>query len=65
MINTIRLTVAKEAPRDTLSGLLNWVCPACGGSMNEFKCFGECGRDWHREWEAAKGQLKTPKKIRQ
>jgi hypothetical protein len=64
-MSATRFSVAKESSRDTLSGLLNQVCPDCGGGMMEFKCFGNCGRDWRSEWEAAKEQLRTPKKTRQ
>jgi hypothetical protein len=41
---------------DLVSGILNWVCPECGGRMgghgNEFKCQGECRMDWRQIWEA-------------
>ncbi len=34
------------ASSEVMSGILNWVCPNCGGSMGgagkEFKCQGEC-----------------------
>src|SRR6266481_10226165 len=38
-----------------ISGILNWVCPGCGGRMGgrgkEFKCQGECLTDWRLTWE--------------
>ena len=40
---------------DVISGILNWVCPGCGGRMGgpgkEFKCQGECLTDWRLIWE--------------
>jgi hypothetical protein len=40
---------------DTISGILNWVCPECGGPMGgstkEFQRRGKCRRDWRRVWE--------------
>jgi len=40
---------------DVVSGILNWVCPECGGRMGgrgkEFKCQGVCQMDWRRVWE--------------
>ena len=40
---------------DVLSGILNWICPECGGRMgglgHEFKCQGECQKDWRLIWE--------------
>ena len=40
---------------DVISGILNWVCPRCGGRMGgrgkEFKCQGECLTDWRLLWE--------------
>ena len=40
---------------DLMSDILNCVCPECGGSMGgigrEFKCQGECQRDWRQIWE--------------
>jgi len=48
-------TVRSEA--DVISGILNCVCPECGGRMGElgkeFKCRGECLRDWRHIWEQA------------
>jgi hypothetical protein len=38
-----------------LSAIRNLVCPECGGPMGgrskEFKCRGQCGKDWRPEWE--------------
>jgi tRNA(Ile2) C34 agmatinyltransferase TiaS len=40
---------------DVVSGIMNWVCPECGGRMGgrgkEFKCQGECQMDWRQRWE--------------
>ncbi len=40
---------------DSISDILNWVCPGCGGRMGgrtqEFKCQGECRTDWRDVWE--------------
>jgi tRNA(Ile2) C34 agmatinyltransferase TiaS len=40
-----------------VSGILNCVCPECGGRMGEagkeFKCQGKCQTDWRRAWEQA------------
>jgi len=50
----IRLSAIK-ATADMVSGILNWVCPECGGRMGghgrEFKCQGECQMDWRQVWE--------------
>jgi tRNA(Ile2) C34 agmatinyltransferase TiaS len=43
------------ASADVISGILNWVCPGCGGRMGglgkEYKCQGECQTDWRPAWE--------------
>jgi hypothetical protein len=43
-----------------ISGILNWVCPECGGRMGghakEFKCQGQCLRDWRDVWERRLGK---------
>jgi tRNA(Ile2) C34 agmatinyltransferase TiaS len=40
---------------DVVSGILNWICPECGGRMGgrgtEFKCQGQCQTDWRLIWE--------------
>src|SRR3984893_16578954 len=40
---------------DVVSGILNWVCPGCGGRIGgdgkEFKCQGECQTDGRQIWE--------------
>ena len=42
---------------DVISGILNCVCPECGGRMGghgmEFKCQGQCLADWRSVWEQA------------
>jgi hypothetical protein len=46
---------AVRTSSDVISGILNWVCPGCGGRMgghgNEFKCQGQCQTDWRQTWE--------------
>jgi hypothetical protein len=43
-----------------ISGILNWVCPECGGRMGgrtrEFKCQGKCRTDWRDVWERRVGK---------
>jgi len=50
----MRLTTDR-ASADVISGILNGVCPECGGRMGgfgkEFKCQGDCQRDWRQVWE--------------
>jgi tRNA(Ile2) C34 agmatinyltransferase TiaS len=45
-----------RATGDVVSGILNWVCPNCGGRMGgsgkEFKCQGKCRMDWRQVWES-------------
>jgi hypothetical protein len=49
-----------QTREDIISGILNWVCPACGGPMGgstkEFKCQGECLTDWRGVWERRVGK---------
>jgi len=44
-----------RASSEVVSGILNCVCPECGGRMGEagkeFKCQGECQTDWRGAWE--------------
>ena len=48
---------------DLISGILNCVCPECGGRMGErgqeFRCQGECLTDWRQVWERASGGRAT------
>jgi tRNA(Ile2) C34 agmatinyltransferase TiaS len=48
---------AVRSGADVISGILNCVCPECGGRMGErgkeFKCQGECLRDWRQTSERA------------
>jgi hypothetical protein len=45
-----------QTGEDVISGILNWVCPECGGRMGgptkEFKCQGQCRKDWRAAWES-------------
>jgi len=49
-----------QTSEDIISGILNWVCPECGGRMGgcakEFKCQGQCLRDWRDVWEHRVGK---------
>ena len=51
----IRLSSIKTTA-DVVSGILNWICPECGGRMGgrgkEFKCQGQCQEDWRLIWES-------------
>ena len=46
---------------DAISGILNCVCPECGGRMGErgeeFRCQGECLTDWRQAWERASAEF--------
>ena len=44
-----------NAPSALLSAIINLVCPQCGGAMLDFRCLGECSRDWRLEWALAAG----------
>jgi tRNA(Ile2) C34 agmatinyltransferase TiaS len=61
---TSRTTIVRNA--DVISGILNWVCPGCGGRMGgrnlEFKCQGECLTDWRPIWERALSEGSRPSK---
>jgi hypothetical protein len=66
----IRVDTAKPSS-DVMSGILNCVCPECGGSMGavgrEFKCQGECRTDWRHIWDqflSAGTNPRTTKAIR-
>ena len=52
----MRWGTARESA-DVISGIMNCVCPECGGRMGglgkEFKCQGECQTDWRQIWERA------------
>ena len=54
-----------QTSEDIISGILNWVCPECGGRMGgrakEFKCQGECLTGWRDVWERRVG--KPGKKV--
>jgi hypothetical protein len=46
-----------KSSAEVISGILNCVCPECGGRMGErgkeFRCQGECLTDWRQAWELA------------
>jgi hypothetical protein len=56
--------VTVRSSANVISGILNCVCPECGGRMGErgkeFTCQGECLTDWRRAWEQASAELGTP-----
>lgn len=45
----------KRLTADDISAIVNWVCPRCGGRLGgpyqEFRCQGQCGKDWRSDWE--------------
>src|SRR5580693_4220108 len=57
-----------RASSDVMSGILNCVCPECGGSMGgvgrEFNCQGECQTDWRQLWEqiVSAGSISEPRR---
>jgi hypothetical protein len=63
----VRYTTLKSIA-DVISSILNCVCPECGGRMGgrgkEFKCQGECLRDWRQAWERASAQFATRSRRR-
>jgi hypothetical protein len=52
-----------KSGEDVISGILNCVCPECGGRMGErgkeFRCQGECLTDWRQAWERASAEFGT------
>ncbi len=56
----MRLSTVKSTT-DVISGILNCVCPECGGRMGErgkeFRCQGECLTDWRQAWERVSAEL--------
>jgi hypothetical protein len=61
----VRRSTAK-ASADVISGILNCVCPECGGRMGErgqeYRCQGECLMDWREVWEQASADFGTRSK---
>jgi tRNA(Ile2) C34 agmatinyltransferase TiaS len=55
----VRYTTVQSSA-DLISGILNCVCPECGGRMGgrgkEFRCQGECLTDWRQAWERASAE---------
>ena len=53
---------------NVISGILNCVCPQCGGRMGgrgkEFTCQGECLTDWRQVWEFASAEFGMRSKRR-
>jgi hypothetical protein len=63
----MRCTVVRSSA-DVISGILNCVCPECGGRMGErgeeFRCQGECLTDWRQTWERASANFRfRPKRA--
>ena len=40
-----------------ISAIVNCICPECGGALgvptNQFRCRGQCGKDWRFAWNDA------------
>lgn len=59
-----------KSSADVISGILNCVCPECGGRMGErgreFRCQGECLTDWRQAWElvAAESGMRSRGRVR-
>jgi hypothetical protein len=55
-----------KSGEDVISGILNCVCPECGGRMGErgmeFRCQGECLTDWRQAWDRASAEFCTRSK---
>jgi hypothetical protein len=55
---------AVRTTTDVVSGILNWICPECGGRMGgrgkEFKCQGDCQKDWRLIWERSFAVRRLP-----
>ncbi len=49
-------SVGTQLTANDVSAILNCLCPRCGGRlgepMKEFKCQGQCGKDWRSDWES-------------
>jgi len=56
-----------QTSEEIISGILNWVCPECGGRMGgrtkEFKCQGECRTDWRDIWERRIGNKANSSQV--
>jgi hypothetical protein len=63
----IRFRTVKSSA-ELISGIVNCVCPECGGRMGErgreFECQGECMTDWRQAWEQASAELRLRSRIR-
>lgn len=50
----VRIANGFQGTSEVISSIMNCVCPECGGRMGgrgeEFKCQGECRRDWREIW---------------
>jgi hypothetical protein len=61
----MRCTVVRSSA-EVISGILNCVCPECGGRMGErgeeFRCQGECLTDWRQTWERASDNFRLRSK---
>jgi hypothetical protein len=59
-MSVIRFATVRSSA-DVISGILNCVCPECGGRMGErgqeFRCQGECLTDWRPAWERASAEF--------
>ena len=47
------------------SAIVNCLCPECGGAIelhsNQFRCLGQCGKQWRAIWESTKVDAAQPR----
>lgn len=60
----MRVEAQNQASKQVTSAILNCVCPECGGALDlstsEFRCLGQCGKDWRQVWDGARFDSKEP-----
>ena len=58
----MRVEAQNQVSKQVTSAILNCVCPECGGALDlstsEFRCRGECGKDWRPVWDGARSDSK-------
>lgn len=58
----MRVEAQNQASKQVTSAILNCVCPECGGALDlstsEFRCLGQCGKDWRQVWDGARSDSK-------
>jgi len=59
---------AFRAAAEVISSIMNCVCPECGGCMGgrgqEFKCQGQCQKNWREVWDEHAGVLQSGRNCR-